>query len=512
MICLPDLFRYWANFRPDDEAVVCEETRYTWRALIAAAEGVAAELQERGVQPGDRVAILLPNCAEWAVAYVGLSLAGAALVPLNPRFGSFELEAIAENADCAALVTTPAAGRSLAAHFALDGAETEDTLVIASPAARALPPTPFARAAASGALARQVATSPDQLAAIFYTSGSTGLPKGTMQTHATVAAFLMGYILSLKFTSDDRALIVAPLAFTGGCLSLLVPMLAIGACAIIEPAVDPERILHRIESERATFMTMVPAIWERLPEVPGWADADLSSLRVAMTGGAPVSRELLARFRAKGVRIRQVYGCTELGAMGCTPPEDLAMARPETVGFPQVTLEARVVHDGRDCAPGETGEIWVRGPQVMRGYWRDEAQTAAAFADGWFRTGDLVTRDEAGVITVVDRLKNMVISGGVNIYPAEIERALASLPMIAECGVFGAPDPRWGEKVVALVHGPEAIDPDALRATLRELLGPLKTPREIVVSPAPLPKTVTNKIARTELPALYATLSIPPAD
>jgi fatty-acyl-CoA synthase len=248
-----------------------------------------------------------------------------------------------------------------------------------------------------------------------------------MQTHATMSAFLMGYILPRQFTSEDRALIVAPLAFTGACMNLLIPMLAIGGCAVIERALEPERVLRLIDAERITFMTMVPAIWERLPHLPDWAAADMSSLRVAMTGGAPVSVELLDTYRQKGVRIRQAYGCTELGAMGCTAPVELAMARPDSVGFPQLTLKARIVRDGQDCAPGETGELWVRGPQVMRGYWRAPEATAAAFEDGWYKTGDLLQRDADGVLTMVDRLKNMVISGGVNIYPAEVERAIAAI-------------------------------------------------------------------------------------
>lgn len=506
MICLSDLFRYWAKFRPESEAVICEDTRYNWRELVAAGDAIAAALQARGVTPGDRVAILLPNSAEWAVAYVGLTLAGAALVPLNTRFGSFELRAIADDADCAALITMPSVAQSLDDRFTI-GSGDPDAIVITSPIAREIAPLSFVDAVQSGQVAAPVQIDPDTLAAILYTSGSTGLPKGTMQTHATIAAFMMGYMLSLQFTSEDRALVLAPLAFTGGCLSLLIPMLGIGACAVIERNLEPERVLDLVERERITFMTMVPAIWERLPQLPQWADADLSTLRNAMTGGAPVSVPLLETYRAKGVRIRQVYGCTELGAMGCTPPFEISMARPETVGFPQVTLQMRVVKDGRDCAPGETGELWVRGPQVMRGYWRAPELTAASFEDGWFKTGDLLVRDEDGVLTMVDRLKNMVISGGVNIYPAEIERAIASIGGVIESGVFGMPDEQWGERVVAMIHCAGPSDPDALRAELRELVGPLKAPRDIVICPDPLPKTVTNKIARAALPELYATIT-----
>ncbi|MET0365478.1 MAG: AMP-binding protein, partial [Sphingobium sp.] len=292
-----------------------------------------------------------------------------------------------------------------------------------------------------------------------------------------------------------------------GCLSLMIPMMLIGACSVIERSYDPARILMQTERERISFMTQVPAIWDRLPNLPGWADADLSSLRVAMTGGAPVPVSLLERFREKGVRIRQAYGCTEIGAMACIPPFDLSMQRPETVGYPLPTLKARVVKDGRDCEAGEVGEMWLKGPQVMTGYWRNPELTEAAFEEGYYKTGDLVQRDEEGAIVVVDRLKNMIISGGVNIYPAEVERALASIACIEECGVFGAADAQWGERVVAVIHGGEAVDMDAIKVEVRGLLGALKTPREIIWSPDPLPKTVTNKIARTELAALYGALT-----
>lgn len=508
MIPLPDLFRYWAKFRPNDEALVCEDTRYSWHALLIAGEAVAAHLQQRGVQPGDRVGVLLPNSAEWAVAYVGLTLAGAVLVPLNSRFGSFELRAIADDANCAALITTPEVGQPLGDRFAI-GDGDEAAIVVASPMRHGAAPASFEAVIASGAVMPPVRVDPDSLAAIFYTSGSTGLPKGTMQTHTSIAAFLMGYILPLQFTSSERALIVAPLAFTGACLSLLIPMLAIGACAVIERTLDAERALRLIEAERISFMTMVPAIWERLPQLPGWRDADLSSLRVAMTGGAPVSLALLETYRAKGVGIRQVYGCTELGAMGCTsPPLEHALAHPESVGFPQVTLEMRIVKDGADCGVGEAGELWVRGPQVMRGYWNAPEQTAAAIdGDGWFRTGDLLCRNTDGTLRMVDRLKNMIISGGVNVYPAEIERALATIDGVIESGVFGLPDAQWGERVVAMIHYDADADLNTVRGAARDLLGPLKSPREYVRCPDPLPKTVTNKIARHELPTLYAQMA-----
>ncbi len=430
-------------------------------------------------------------------------------MPLNARFGSFELRAIEADAECEAIITSREWGANLSDRFIL-GEGPADRLIVAATVASGLPPVDLEDAFTSDLPLRPVAVAPDDLAAIFYTSGSTGMPKGTMQTHATILAYVFGYTAGFGFTSDDKTLVIAPLAFTGGCLSLLIPMMLIGACAVIEKALVPERVLSLIEAERITFITQVPAIWERLPALPGFAGADLSSLRVAATGGAPVPVSLLETFRCKGVKIRQVYGCTEVGAMGCTPPVELSMRKPWCVGFPQVMLKARIVDgDGKDCPPGMVGELWMKGPQVMTGYWRNEDATKAAFEDGYFKTGDLAQWDEEGTITIVDRLKNMIISGGVNIYPAEVERALASIGTIEECGVVGVADDKWGERVVAIVHSRMAIDTEILLTQMRPLLGPLKTPREILVSANPLPKTVTNKISRRDLGALYQELTSP---
>jgi fatty-acyl-CoA synthase len=428
-------------------------------------------------------------------------------VPLNARFGTLELRSIESDAECSALITTRDVGVSLAERFDL-GTGEDDCIIVASRVGAGGRPTDLRDILAGSRSPSPVTIAPGDISAIFYTSGSTGLPKGTVQTNETIVAYVFGYTIGLQFTNQERALIIAPLAFTGSCLSLLIPMLLIGACSVIEKSFDPERIVSQVQKEKITFMTQVPAIWDRLPSLPGWKTADLSSVRIALTGGAPVPVSLLETYRAKGVAIRQVYGCTEIGAMACFPPVALAMARPTTVGYPQVTLKARVVgHDGIDCAPGVVGELWLKGPQVMKGYWRKPEMTEAAFVDGWYKTGDLVTMDADETITIVDRLKNMIISGGVKIYPAEIERALASIDCIQECGVFGASDVKWGQRAVAIIYASTPVDIDALRLEMRTLLGPLKTPRDIALSPKPLPKTVTNKISRHELPALYISLT-----
>ncbi len=502
MLTFPELLDYWAARRPQEEAVVCGATRFCWREFRAQVHAVAAALRRIGVRPGERVGLLLDNSAEWAVIYAAIPAAGGIIVPLNPRFGAFELRGIEADAACAALVSVAPACAMLADRFDCAGAEAG--IVLAPRLGAGHAPLSYARAISAGGAPLNAAASPADVLGIFYTSGTTGLPKGTMQTHASVLAGITGQMLAMRLNSADRGLILAPLAFTGACLSALTPMLMTGGCAVIEPAYNPARMLEVIEAEKITYITAVPAIWERLPALPGFAAADLSGLRLGCTGGAPVPPALLQQFRVKGVALRQVYGATEAGGLISVPTEAAALATPTAAGLPLATIQLRVMTpEAEPCAPGEVGEICVRGPQVMRGYWRNPQATEAAFRDGWYRTGDLGAVDATGCITVTDRLKNMIISGGVNIYPAEIERAMAAIEAVEEVAVFGAADATWGQRAVALVYSSRALDIEAVHQEARRLLGAMKAPRDIVQCREPLPRTVTNKIARHNLQSLY---------
>lgn len=507
MITLPEYTDYWARYRADEVVIVSGDVRITWAQFRRRVRAVAAGLQDAGVEAGDRVGILLTSSAEWVVVFAAVMAAGGVIVPLNPRFGRFELRAIEEDAECKACVSTPPFCGELSDRFDFGNGEEGD-IVVASRLEAHRKPARYADLVARGAEPASVAAERDDIVAIFYTSGTTGLPKGAVHTHASIQAGVTSQTLAFGFTSADRALILAPLAFTGACLSMLAPMLMIGACTVIEPAYDPARMIRMIEREKITFITAVPAIWERLPALPGFDQADFSSLRKTMTGGAPVPVSLLEAFRKKGTIIRQTYGSTEAGGMICAPTEAAALSTPASSGRSLLSAKVKVMaRDGlAECPPGEVGEIWVRGPQIMAGYWRNPTATAAAFVDGWYKSGDLGSLDETGALTVVDRLKNMIISGGVNIYPAEVERAMASISAVEEIAVFGASDEKWGERVVALIHSSKPIDVDAVKAEARALLGALKAPRDIVVCPTPLPRTVTNKISRQELAGLYARL------
>lgn len=496
---------YWAALRPDRTAIICDEQRIGWADYSRAVHSLAAGIQRCGVLPGDRVGLLLPNCAEWAILYAAIWVAGGVVVPLNHRFGAFELLGIEEDADCALLISTPLHGAPLADRFVLDG--EEEAILLAPRNGRAFPPAAYASLAAQALQPTPFDFDPESLAAIFYTSGTTGRPKGTMHSHASIQASVFAHAASWNMTADDVTLIVAPMAFTGVSLCLLTPLLIMGGCSVIERDYDPARMVRLLAQERVTFLSGVPTIWDRLPKVPDFAGADLSALTNPQTGGAPVPRSLLELYRQRGIVIRQTYGSTEAGGFVTYPTLAQALDTPESAGMSILGLEVRIVDgEGLDCPCGVAGEIWVRGAQVMRGYWRNPEATAAAMTDGWYKSGDIGALDDRGALTIHDRLKNMIISGGVNIYPAEIERAMASIAGVEEVGVFGMADADWGECAVALIHGCADAELDRIRAEARALLGPLKTPRAMIVSPDPLPRTVTGKIARQNLPDLHARL------
>jgi fatty-acyl-CoA synthase len=307
---------------------------------------------------------------------------------------------------------------------------------------------------------------------------------------------------------EERFLILAPLAFTGTIICVLCPLLATGSSGVVERSFDPARALDIIVRERISYMAGVPALFERVSAVPGFAQADISSITTGNAGGAPVPRALLDKFLAKGVTIRQQYGASEASGAITSPDKDLARRCPESAGHPLPTFDLEIRDAAGQPVPYNTeGEIYVRGPQMMQGYWRSPSANAEAFVgDGWYRTGDLGRYDPELGLFVLDRKKNMLISGGVNVYPAEVERALAHVPGVEEIAVFGMPSEAWGDEVVAVVYGPNLPDTAALSAAARDLVGVYKAPRRILRSPDPLPRTATGKVMRAGLRDLFMAL------
>ena len=488
---LGEICRYWARWQPEAVAIDYGGRPLTWRELDRRSDGIAAGLADRGLSAGDRLGILGQNSAQWCELVVAGFKLGTPVVPLNIRSSPDELAYIVRHAGCAAVAVDAdlaprydAVADGLAAvRIRLDGAAGEGPTVDELAATPAEPP------------ASELGE--DVVALIAYTSGTTGRPKGAMLTQRNLLAFIRLLSAAEGWTSATRTLLCVPLAFTGGIVNNFVGTYGAGGTLVLERTFEPARALQLIVEQSITAMIGVPVMWQGIADVGGFDDADLGRLTTAITGGAPVPETLLRTFQRKGVLIRQAYGLTEATALVAMLPPALATEKPKAAGLPVLHTEVRLLD----------GEILVRGPQVMAGYWADGAATDAAIVDGWLHTGDLGRLDEDGLLEIVDRKNDLIISGGLNVYPAEIERVLADFPGMAEVAVVGVPDPKWGEVPAAIVRGSGPLDEAELVAHCRSLLADYKTPRHVVVVDDPLPRSMSGKVLRRELRAKYQDLA-----
>jgi fatty-acyl-CoA synthase len=489
---------YWARWRPDAVAIRAEGSDLTWGELSGRVAHVAGGLDGAGVGVGDRVGILAANSVEWCVLALAVLHRGAIVVPLNVRLAAPELGLVLDHSGCTAVAYDSAlaplygaapAGAAPRTRISLDGRAEADVTMAQLEVHAPL---------------ELVERGDGETAVIGYTSGTTGLPKGAMLTHGNLAACALQTALAEGSTHERRTLLCIPLAFTGGIVNNFVSTFTVGGTLVLEASFDPDRVVELIERERITTWFAVPVMWQAVAASPRFADADLSSLTTAMCGGAPVPQSLLAAYHDKQVDVRQAYGLTEATGSVCLLPAALAW-RTEAAGQPNIHTRVRlVVDEGAEVPDGEVGEITVRGPQVMAGYWEDPAATAAAIRDGWLSTGDLARWTDDGLLQVVDRKKSMFISGGLNVYPAEIERIVDNLPEVEECCALGLPHDRWGE-ACALVVRPrgDTLDEAALVAHCREHLADYKVPRTVIQTREPLPRGMSGKVLRAQVQDVY---------
>ncbi|HEU5152690.1 MAG TPA: AMP-binding protein [Iamia sp.] len=490
MLTIASLLSRRAARQGDHLALVDEATgdRWTVSALDRASAAVAAVLQDAGVGQGDRIGLLGPNHPSFVVTYLAVARLGAVLVPLNVRLTAPELAGIAGDAGLGGLV----------AHTEVpSGAAVADALGLPPGRCWAIGPggdleATIAAAAAGGAVTALAGPppGPDDLLYLMYTSGTTGRPKGAMHTHATTVAAAVGAVEAMDYRPGDRYLNVLPL-FHVASLAMVNICLYRRCTMVLGRDFDPARAWRTIAEQRVDAMMGVPVM---LAAMLGARDPDLdtSSLRVLSTGAAPVPRPLLEAYRDLGIDIVQAYGLTEAGGAVSVLDAADAGAHLGTAGKPLLDVELRIAGPGGgEAPPGTAGEIQVRGPSTSPGYWglTDERP------DGWFATGDVGVVDEAGFLTVVDRLKDMVISGGENVYPAEVESVLSGHPAIADVAVIGQPSDRWGESPCAVVVPADGFDPADLRAWAAERLAPFKQPRAIEVVDE-LPRNASGKVLK----------------
>ncbi|MCD0449758.1 AMP-binding protein [Actinocorallia sp. API 0066] len=445
----------------------------TYAALFDRATRMARLLERDGVGKGDRVAYLGPNEPGFLVALGAAGLLGAVFVPLNTLLSGREIAH--QVADCGARVLLHSA--------------SVPPPPVALPVREVGGPDGERELARASAEPVTTAVAADDPCLILYTSGTTGQPKGAVLTHGNVLANCLNAWADLDLTGTETALVTAPMFHAAALGMLALPVLLKGGTCLLTPSFDAGRALDLIGARRVTSLFAVPTMLERMAEHPAWADADLTSLRTLLCGGAPVPEKLLARYAERGVAVREGYGLTEAA------PGVLVDGGTGAGLVPHLYTDVRLAP--LPGAPPETGELLVRGPQVMAGYWGRPADTEAAFTDGWLRTGDIARRLPDGSYRIVDRLKEVIISGGENIYPAEVERALLAVPGVAECAVIGVPDARWGEvgRAVLVAAPGAALDPEAVLAALRGRLATFKIPRSAVVV-TDLPHTRTGKVHR----------------
>jgi acyl-CoA synthetase (AMP-forming)/AMP-acid ligase II len=477
---------------PDSPALVEDHTTLTHRQTAARACTAARRLAARGVRPGDRVALALPNGWRYAVAYYAVQLAGATAVLVNTRFAPPEIEHVLEDSGaCAAVVDAETAARvpQLCPHW--------DAGELTGPGA----PTDDRAGDWAGDLPGLAGASTD-IANILYTSGTTGRPKGAMQTHGNLLfnAGTVGSVMAV--TAADRTLVVAPMFHATGIASQLVGFGGHGAACVFQPRFRPAEVLSALIEHQITFFAGVTAMMQLMLADPGFDPAGLPALRAACFGGAPVAEAFPgeAARRLPDVTLMNVWGLTEATSVVTCAAGPQWLKRPWSVGRPVPGVEVAVAVDGRiSDSPDAVGELWVRGPVVTAGYWnRPDPDTFRS--DGWLRTGDVGRADADGYVQVLDRVKDMIIRGGENIYSLEVESVLARHPAIAEVAVVGVPDPVMGERVraVAVLGAGQSLAVGALREWASTQLADYKLPAELVTVSA-LPRNASGKVIKKQL-------------
>ncbi|SDY30268.1 Acyl-CoA synthetase (AMP-forming)/AMP-acid ligase II [Modestobacter sp. DSM 44400] len=464
------LLRGAVDSHPDRTALVeLGGERLSYAQLWERATRVAGGLRAAGVGRGDRVANRLPNGVDWVLGFWGTLLAGAVAVPVNTRFAEPEVEYVVTDSG-ATVVLAP--GSPLP-----DG---EPLVVDDQPHG--------------------------ELAGIFYTSGTTGFPKGAMTTHENFLSNVETCLRCLLGTADRdehlTTLISVPLFHVTGCNSQLLVLTAIAGTSVIMPAFDVPAFLRAIEDEQISVLTTVPAIYWLALQHLDFPSIDTSSVRALSYGGAPIAPDLVHRIQAAfpTARVGNGFGLTETSSVSTYLPHEYAVEHADSVGFPAPVVNLRI--ERPDPATG-VGELLIRGPHIVAGYWQKPEQTQDTFVDGWLHSGDLARIDDDGLVYVVDRKKDMINRGGENVYCVEVENALAAHPAVGEVAVVGVPDSMMGEKVGAVVvpRAGQTLEPADLLAFARERLADFKVPQYVVVRPDPLPRNPGGKVLKPPLRA-----------
>ena len=491
-----------ATRSPGKAMTVFEGETTTYGEMAARAAALAAGLHERGVGRGDVVGLLSYNCPEFLETLFAANYLGAIAMPINWRLAAPEVRYILEHSEARALVCDEAlVATADDATKGMDGTLLRACVAPAAPAGW----TALADLRGDPGAVAPVLASGDAVHRLMYTSGTTGHPKGVMLTHANLAWKNLAHIVEFGFTGDDLGLACGPLYHVGALDLTTTSLIAAGATVIVHRAFDAAAVVDELERSRVTTVWLAPAMVNAIMALPDVELRDLSSVRVVINGGEKMPIPLIERIQRTfpSAWFADAYGLTETVSGDTFLDRDSIITKLGSVGRPCLHLELDIWdEDGRSVAAGERGEIVLRGPKVFTGYWRDPDATAKAFAGGWFHTGDIGVRDEDGYLYIVDRVKDMIVSGGENIAGSEVERVLYEHEAVVEVAVVGRPDERWGEVPVAfvVVRAGAAVTPEELVEHCRANLATFKVPKDVTFIDA-LPRNPSGKVLKRELRA-----------
>jgi fatty-acyl-CoA synthase len=472
-----------ANRVGEREAIVTAERRWTWRALEIDIASAAAALEAFGVRKRDRVAILSANSAGFIIASHAVSRLGAIVVPVNTRLAPPELAHILDDSGSTVLAFSAAEAHLAEAASRL---AAPNTLLSLGPSTR----YPDLLAGSYGDPVHEDRAVEHDDALILYTSGTTGKPKGVLLDHHRAVWAAMAQIVSLGLRDGDRYLHLAPMYHSGG-MTFLNATTLLGGSHIVVPKFDPVAVLELVERFRATWLFAVPTMYQQILNSYEGKSVDLRSWRIGIFGAAPMPAAAIERLLAAfpHVAFFQQCGQTEAGPTGIYSTMEQVRSRPQSSGhIAQPFVEARVVDAlGNDTPPGQVGELVFRGEAILKGYWNHPQASQEVIRDGWLHTGDLMEVYEDGAVRLVDRLKDVIITGGRNVYSAEVELAIADHPEVADVAVIGRPDPEWGETVIAFVTAVDGsgLTPASIRQHCTTRIADYKIPREIVFAAVP---------------------------
>lgn len=496
---LVEMFQATVRRVPNRPALTFRGTSLTYAEVEAGAAALVGRLWQLGVSPQDRVLLMMPNLPEFGVAYLGISGAGATVLPVNPLLKADEIRYILEDSGATAMVCLEASLPLLrAARAGLP--RRPPILVLGAPAGELEAPDSAVPLSTDSGLTLPEPGGRGDVAVCLYTSGTTGRPKGALLTHRNLLANLDSFRRVMRFEEDDVFLAVLPFFHAyGGTVLFLLP-LSLGCHCVVEPRFVPEAILKAVGQQRVTIFAAVPSMLAVLANLPD-TGAELRSLRYCISGGAPLPPAVLEAFERRfDVRVFEGYGPTECSpVLTVNPPNGVRKVGSVGPAIPDVAIRV-VGRDGAELPRGEVGEVCASGPNVMLGYLNKPVETAAVLRDGWYATGDLGRMDEDGYLYIVDRKTDLIIVGGLNVYPSEVERVLQSHAAVAEATVIGVADPVRGEAPKALVIARDGaqVTSQELLQWCRQRLANYKVPRTIDIV-AELPRTVTGKVLKTEL-------------